>query len=88
MTIEDAIKDCRDTAVRLAANAIAYLKGGKRMLAESCEQSSAEHEQIAKWLEELKHRRDAEPVRHGRMTNGDRIRQMPDEELAESLRKW
>lgn len=60
MTIEDAIKHCRDTALSNAGNAIAYLKGGQKMLAESCEKCAAEHEQLAKWLEELKQRRDAE----------------------------
>lgn len=65
MTIEDAIKHCRDTALSNAGNAIAYLKGAQKMLAESCEKCAAEHEQLAKWLEELKQRRDAEPVRHG-----------------------
>lgn len=66
MTIDDAIKHCRDTALSNAGNAIAYLKGGQKMLAESCEKCAAEHEQLAKWLEELKQRRDAETVRHGR----------------------
>ena len=66
MTIEDAIKHCRDTALSNAGNAIAYLKGGQKMLAESCEKCAAEHEQLAKWLEELKQRRKDEPVRHGR----------------------
>lgn len=65
MTIEDAIKHCRDTALSNAGNAIAYLKGGQKMLAESCEKCAAEHEQLAKWLEELKQRRDAEPARKG-----------------------
>lgn len=60
MTIEDAIKHCRDTALSNAGNAIAYLKGGQKMLAESCEKCAAEHEQLAKWLEELKRRREAE----------------------------
>lgn len=32
MTIEDAIKHCRDTALSNAGNAIAYLKGGQKML--------------------------------------------------------
>ena len=81
MTIEDAIKHCRDTALSNAGNAIAYLKGGQKMLAESCEKCAAEHEQLAKWLEELKQRRKAEPVRHGRwivkilpIGGGDKIR--------------
>lgn len=71
MTIEDAIKHCRDTALSNAGNAIAYLKGGQKMLAESCEKCAAEHEQLAKWLEELKQRRKAEPVRHGRWIECD-----------------
>ncbi len=32
MTIEDAIKHCRDTALSNAGNAIAYLKGGQKMM--------------------------------------------------------
>ena len=72
MTIEDAIKHCRDTALSNAGNAIAYLKGGQKMLAESCEKCAAEHEQLAKWLEELKQRRKAEPVRKPKMSETDR----------------
>lgn len=60
MTIDEAIQHCRGTALSNAGNAIAYLKGGQKMLAESCEKCAAEHEQLAKWLEELKQRRDAE----------------------------
>lgn len=41
MTIDEAIRHCRDTALSNAGYAIAYLKGGQKILAELCEECAA-----------------------------------------------
>ena len=75
MTLEEAIQHCHEVA------------------AKDCTDCGKEHEQLALWLTELKSRRIAaikelekelERAKHPK-TNGDRIRQMTDEEIAESI---
>lgn len=57
MTIDEAIRHCREMALSNAASGVAYRKGGQTILAESCEECAAEHEQLAAWLEELQQKR-------------------------------
>lgn len=71
MTIEEAIQHCHEVA------------------AKDCTDCGKEHEQLALWLTELKSRRIAaikelERVKSPK-TNGDRIRQMTDDELSAFL---
>ena len=49
-----------------------------------CDECAAEYEQVAEWLTELKQRREAE-ITAPPKTNGDKIRAMTDEELAEFI---
>ena len=49
-----------------------------------CHECAAEYEQVAEWLTELKQRREAE-ITAPPKTNGDKIRAMTDEELAEFI---
>ena len=71
MTLDEAIQHCHEVA------------------AKDCTDCGKEHEQLALWLTELKSRRIASIKELERVklpkTNGDRIRQMTDEELAELL---
>lgn len=64
MTLEEAIKHCREKAKELSDKA--YSEWGKSMTEEEaydCNECAREHEQLAEWLEELKERREEE--KHG-----------------------
>ena len=55
MTLEEAIRHCREKAKELSDKA--YEEWGKTMTEEEaydCNECAREHEQLAKWLEELK----------------------------------
>ena len=57
MTIEEAIRHCREVA---QANALAqkdYERLGTAAEARECSECAAEHEQLAAWLEELQEKR-------------------------------
>lgn len=82
MTIEEAIEHCKEQAVKLRKDSAKRLQIGLMHAANDCEECAAEHEQLAEWLTELKQRREAE-ITAPPKSNGDRIRQMTDEELAE-----
>ena len=86
MTLEEAIQHVREVALSNAACGVAYRKGGQTMLADGCDACATEHEQLAKWLIELKQRREAE-ISEKPKTNGYIIRKMTDDELAEFLLK-
>ena len=77
MTIEEAIQHCKDEAHVLFQHSAKHRTGTE----DSCYECAKEHEQLAEWLTELKQRREAE-ITAPPKSNGDRIRQMTDEELA------
>ena len=85
MTIEEAIQYCREQAEKQKKESAKRLQIGLMHAANDCEECAAEHEQLAEWLTELKQRREAE-ITAPPKSNGDRIRQMTDEELAAVLR--
>ena len=80
MTIEEAIQHCNDEAVKLRKDSAKRLQIGARHESHDSEECAAEHEQLAECLTELKQRREAE-ITAPPKSNGDRIRQMTDEEL-------
>lgn len=67
-TIDEVIKDCNEKAEEMKANAEQLALNGFQLLPKEevikagawCLQCSAEHEQLAEWLEELKARREAD----------------------------
>ena len=75
MTIEDAIQHCKDEAHVLFQHSAKHRTGTE----DSCYECAKEHEQLAEWLTELKQRREAE-ITAPPKSNGDRIRQMTDDE--------
>ena len=81
MTIEEAIEHCKEVAAESREAALSYARENAYETAISCKACGQEHEQLAEWLTELKQRREKEIIRKPK-TNGDRIRQMTDEELA------
>lgn len=59
MTLEEAIKHCEEKAKELSDKA--YAEWGKSMTEEEaydCNECAREHEQLARWLRELKERRE------------------------------
>jgi hypothetical protein len=82
MTIEEAIQHCKEQAAKLRKDSTKCLQIGLMHAANDCEECATEHEQLAEWLEELKQHREAE-ITTPPKSNGDRIRHMTDEELAE-----
>ena len=82
MTIEEAIEHCKEVSAESREAALSYARANAYETAISCKACGQEHEQLAEWLTELKQRREAE-ITAPPKSNGDRIRQMTDEELAE-----
>lgn len=81
MTIEEAIEHCKKEAENQRRKVPMYEHVGLDLTASMCNECAAEHEQLAEWLTELKQRREAE-ITAPPKSNGDRIRQMTDDELA------
>lgn len=84
MTIEDAIQHCKEVAEENRQYALDFARVNIYDSARTCQARAAEHEQLAEWLTELKQRREADSHESPK-SNGDRIRQMTDEELADVL---
>ena len=84
MTIEEAIEHCKEVAKESREAALSYARENAYETAISCKACGQEHEQLAGWLTELKQRREEE-ITAPPKSNGDRIRQMTDEELAKIL---
>lgn len=82
MTLEEAIEHCKKEAENQRRKVPMYEHVGLYHAASGCNECAAEHEQLAEWLNELKQRREAE-ITAPPKSNGDRIRKMTDEELAE-----
>lgn len=57
MTIEEAIRHCREQAGKIRVRAVECANAYDREGAESCHECAAEHEQLAEWLEELQEKR-------------------------------
>lgn len=66
MTLEEAIKHCREKAEELRSTAEKQWNGGEISLRDytDCRECASEHQQLAEWLEELKARREEE-AKHG-----------------------
>ena len=79
MTLEEAIEHYKEIATESRAAALTYARENYYETAISCKAYGQECEQLAKWLTELKQRREAE-ISENPKTNGDRIRQMKDDE--------
>lgn len=60
MTIEEAIRHCKDEAGKIRIRAVKCANAYDRAGAESCHECAREHEQLAAWLEELQQRREQE----------------------------
>lgn len=60
MTIEEAIEHCKEVAIENRRSALNFARGYVYDAARNCQECAAEHEQLAEWLEELKHRREAD----------------------------
>ena len=84
MTIEDAIQHCKEVAEENRQYALDFARVNIYDSARTCQACAAEHEQLAEWLTELKQRREADSHESPK-TNGDRIRQLTDVELVESI---
>ena len=54
MTLDEAIKHCKEKAKELRAEAVSQAHNPE------CEECAKEHEQLAEWLTELKARREAD----------------------------
>ncbi len=67
MTIEEAIEHCKEVAKESREAALSYARANAYETAISCKACGQEHEQLAEWLTELKHRRDREQ-HEGRMS--------------------
>jgi len=65
MTIDEAIRHCRDEADKQRQKAPQYEHAGLAHAAAGCEECANEHEQLAKWLEELLRRREEMAVQRG-----------------------
>ena len=62
MTLDEAIKHCEEKAKELRTpRAYTDIEGNLRAT-ETCEECAREHEQLAKWLKELKAYKDAEAL--------------------------
>ena len=90
VTLEEAIQHVREVALSNSACGVAYRKGGQTMLADGCDACATEHEQLAKWLIELKQRREAETIAQSKNNayyiKSDSVRNLTYEE-AEALNK-
>lgn len=84
MTLDEAIQHCKDVAKESKEAALTYARENAYETSISCKACGQEHEQLAEWLTELKQRREAE-ITAPPKRNGDRIRNMTDEELAKLL---
>ncbi len=62
MTLDEAIQHCKEVAKESKEAELTYARENAYETAISCKACGQEHEQLAKWLEELKQRREAEPV--------------------------
>ena len=84
MTLEEAIEHCEEVAKESREAALSYARANAYETAISCKTVGYEHEQIAKWLIELKHRRDAETSKPPK-SNGDKLRkrlyEMSDDDM-------
>ena len=63
MTLDEAIRHCREVAKEYTRISTGFKGCSHEKLArkaDECESCAAEHEQLAKWLEELQERRDWE----------------------------
>ena len=65
MTIDEAIRHCREEADRQRQKVPQYEHVGLAHAAAGCDDCAAEHEQLAKWLEELLRRREDMAVQRG-----------------------
>lgn len=86
MTLEETIEHCKEVAKESREAALSYARESAYETAISCKAVGYAHAQIAEWLIELKQRREAKNRKKPK-TNGNRIRQMTDEELAEFFDK-
>lgn len=84
MTIEEAIQHCKDVEKEKRYECTECTEVQDYRSAEDCNECAEVHKQLAEWLIELKQRREVE-IGEKPKTNGDRIRHMTDEELAEWL---
>lgn len=85
MTLEEAIQHCHEVAKENRKTALEYARAYAWGTAHECRECANEHEQLADWLAELKQLR--EDANKQPKTNGDYIRLMTDEKLADVL-EW
>lgn len=62
MTLDEAIKHCEEKAKELHEQEIAIDIDGCEIMDYECEKCAREHEQLAKWLKELKAYKEAEAL--------------------------
>ena len=60
MTLDEAIKRCKEKAEELREQIITALDDGREIYDKDCEDCANDHEQLAEWLEELAERREAD----------------------------
>ena len=60
MTLDEAIKRCKEKAEELREQIITALDDGREIYDKDCEECANEHEQLAEWLTELKARREVD----------------------------
>lgn len=84
MTLDEAIKHCEEVAHEKRIESGECISVNDLENAEACYECGEDHKQLAEWLTELKQRRDAE-ITAPQKSNGDKIRAMTDEELADIL---
>lgn len=84
MMIEEMIEYLKDVAKESRKVELSCARANDYETASRLKMLGCLHVQIAEWLIELKRRREAE-ITEPPKTNGDRIRQMSDEELANIL---
>ena len=65
MTLDEAIQHCKEEAEKMRKDSVKRLQVGLMHAANDCEECAAEHEQLAKWLEELLRRREDMAVQRG-----------------------
>lgn len=85
MTLEEAIKHCEENAKEQRDKAVKCFNGGwsSQILGRSCIKCAEEHEQLAKWLKELKALKEAPQDEWIPIT----FRDVDDEEYEEIIRR-
>ena len=58
MTLDEAIKRCKEKAEELREQIITALDDGREIYDKDCEDCANDHEQLAEWLTELKELRE------------------------------